>query len=300
MSWYFTSDWHLGHSNIIKYCRRPFVSETEADLLAMADRGSIPASDIRISPESTKWMTDTIIDSTNAVVGENDTIVHAGDLLFSPRDGLFEALQAYRKRIVCRNIILIWGNHDDALRDLYYNTGRYKGNHWSKASQETRQMFVSAYDQFMFNVNGQKIFVNHYPARSWDCAHHGAWMLYGHVHNLFQHEDNGRLQPPDEKVLRQGFEQVVGNHFGVADPGVISELLAVVASLNGIDLTLDIGVDNVVRGKSVPWGTPWSMDDLYEYMNPKKVKWEARSSLYRDNAPRSTLKGDPSTAHPKF
>jgi calcineurin-like phosphoesterase family protein len=300
MAWFFTSDWHLGHSNIIKYCRRPFVTDTESELLAMADRGSIPASDIRISLESTKRMTDTIIDNTNAVVGEDDFLVHAGDFLFSNRDVLFDTLEAYRKRIVCKNIILIWGNHDDALRDLYFNTGRYKGNQWSRESTTARAMFHAAYDQFMFNVSGQKIFVNHYPARSWDCAHHGAWMLYGHVHNLFQHEDNGRLQPTDEKVLAEGFRQVIGNHYGHNDEGVIADLLKVVASLNGIDLTLDIGVDNTVRGPLVSWGTPWSMTELYDYMNPKKAKWEARQSLYRQESPRSTLKGDPTNAHPKF
>jgi calcineurin-like phosphoesterase family protein len=290
MSWFYASDWHLGHSNIIKYCRRPFVNDTEAELLAMADRGTIPASEVKISPESTKWMTDTIIDNTNAVVGEGDKLIHAGDLLFAPRDELFERLRDYRKRIVCRDITLIWGNHDDSLRDLWYNTGRYRGPQWAKASAETKQMFSAAYDQYMFNCNGQKIWVNHYPGRSWDCAHHGAWMLYGHVHDLFRYEDNGELSPYTASYLEDHFRAVLENHFGAGfGDAVIRDLLDQVASLNGIDLTVDIGVDNTIR-QGVPWGTPWSMDDLHNYMAKKKPKWEARSAGYASQRPKSTMK----------
>lgn len=299
MSWFFSSDWHLGHSNIIKYCRRPFTSEPETELMGMADRGTIPASDIRISSETTRRMTDTIIDSTNAVVSENDTLVHMGDFMFAPRDNFLDTLRAYRKRIVCKNIYLIWGNHDDTLRDLWYGRGRFSGSQAAAAVREVRSMFLGAYDQFLFNVNGQKIFCSHYPCRSWDCAHHAAWMLYGHVHNLFKYEDNGKLQPHDENYLRKGFETIVGNHTGIADAGIVQELLDLVASMKGIDLTVDVGVDNVHRA-GLPWGTPWSMDDLHAYMGNKKVRWDERQRRLREEMPKASLKGDPNTAHPKF
>lgn len=266
--------------------------------MAMADRKTIPASDIRISAATTKLMTDTIIDNTNAVVDEDDTLVHLGDLMFGPRDGLLEQLKAYRQRIKCKTIYLVWGNHDDAVRDLWYNTGRFKGPQWVPAQREMRSMF-GAYDQFMFNVNGQKIYCNHYPHRSWDCAHHAAWMLYGHVHNLFQYEDNGKLQPHDENFLRDKFRTIIGNHTGVADAGIVQDLLDAVAALKGIDLTLDVGVDNVVR-PGVPWGTPWSMDDLHTYMGNKKTKWDERQNRLRDNTPAASLKGNSDTSRPKF
>ena len=50
--WYFSADWHLDHTNIIKYCKRPFLTREEEGLLYMVDRGSIPARDLRISSES--------------------------------------------------------------------------------------------------------------------------------------------------------------------------------------------------------------------------------------------------------
>lgn len=252
--------------------------------MEMADRGVIPAADIRIGAESTKLMTDTIIDSTNAVVKEDDTLVIAGDVLFAPREQRFETAKQLLSRIRCRNRILIWGNHDD--RKLL------------------APLFQQTYDQFMFNVDGQKIFVNHYPMRSWDCAHHGAWMLYGHVHNLYRYEDNGQVSPHYEKWFTDGFAKVLDSYnLVVADPqqraNLLRDLVAVVAAQNGIDMTLDIGVDNTIR-ENVPWGTPWSMDDLRKYMFTKLPKWQARQAAFRESVPPSSLKGSPETAHPKF
>lgn len=76
---YFTSDTHFGHTNIIKYCDRPFSSVGEMDQV--------------------------LIDNINAVVKESDVLWHLGDWAFRNH-------RKYRDRIVCRNIHLILGNHD--------------------------------------------------------------------------------------------------------------------------------------------------------------------------------------------
>jgi calcineurin-like phosphoesterase family protein len=49
---------------------------------------------------------------------------------------------------------------------------------------------------------GKKIWLNHYPMRSWDKAFHGAWHLYGHVHGRLRAEDeaNPRLLAKDVGV----------------------------------------------------------------------------------------------------
>jgi hypothetical protein len=169
---------------------------------------------------------------------------------------------------------------------LLNNTGYFEGMKWRNASLEANKLFMSTHDQYLFNIDGQKIFCNHYPMRSWDCAHHGAWMLYGHVHNLFKYEDNGQLQKRDELCLREKFEQALwGANLGgsldeIAKNDLIQDLIDSVASLKGIDLTVDVGVDNTIR--PVPWGTPWSMDDLQVYMQNKKAKWDARQLRYKD------------------
>jgi hypothetical protein len=135
-------------------------------------------------------------------------------------------------------------------------------------------------------------------------AHHGSWMLYGHVHDLYGPEDNGDLMPYEKQVFSEGFQSVL-ERFGIPNESgerdrAVSDLLAVCASLNGIDLTLDVGVDNRIRGNSVPFGTPWSMTDIRAYMNKKKARWDARQSGYRNNAPPSSLKGGNPAANPKF
>lgn len=75
---FFTSDHHFGHTNVIKYCNRPFSSIDEMD--------------------------DVLIDNWNSVVNVNDTVYHLGD--FSFRDP-----KLYINRLKGR-IFLIKGNHD--------------------------------------------------------------------------------------------------------------------------------------------------------------------------------------------
>lgn len=144
--------------------------------------------------------------------------------------------------------------------------------------------------------------MSHYPCRSWDMAHHGSWMLYGHVHNLFWPEDNGEIMPYAKGVFSNGFDAVleklgIRNESGEREQAV-QELLDIVASMNGIDLTLDVGVDNVRNG--VPFGTPWSMDDLHTYFGKKLPRWNARSEGIRSLRPASSLKTGNPNADPKF
>ena len=79
---YFTSDLHLGHSNIITLCQRPF-----ADV---------------------KEMNETIIANYNAVVRPTDTVYLLGDLCYriSPQEA-----NTLLKRLHGRKILLL-GNHD--------------------------------------------------------------------------------------------------------------------------------------------------------------------------------------------
>ena len=83
---FFTSDTHLGHSNIIKLSDRPFVDIREMD--------------------------ETIIANWNARVRPSDTVWHLGDFTWVKGD---EA-EGYLKRLNGK-INLVWGNYDsDAVR----------------------------------------------------------------------------------------------------------------------------------------------------------------------------------------
>lgn len=83
MATFFTSDTHLGHANIIRYCARPFASVGEMD-------GGI----------ITAW---------NAVVQPDDDVWHLGD--FAYRNS--RATSSYLARLAGRKH-LVWGNHDSA------------------------------------------------------------------------------------------------------------------------------------------------------------------------------------------
>lgn len=85
------SDTHFSHTNIIKYCNRPFKDVEE--------------------------MNEIIINKWNSVVKENDIVYHLGD---------FALYNAELKKLVNRlngKIYLIRGNHDRKTVTFYNNAG---------------------------------------------------------------------------------------------------------------------------------------------------------------------------------
>lgn len=292
--WHFVADTHLDHGNIIKYCKRPFLTPTEQGLMEMIDKGLVPQRELRISQESVKLMTDTILDSINATVQRDDTLVIVGDFCWTTRENRERRTKELRDRINCRNIYLIWGNHDDrpTLQPKDTTEDRATNSTITRLYHD-KQLFKGCFDQYVFKVDGQYIFTSHYPGRSWDMAHHGSWMLYGHVHNNLWHEDNGQLSPYTKSVLTGEFGDILKRH-GLENAQLIDDLLAAVADQNGMSLTVDVGVDNVRPG--VPFGTPWSMTELTSYMATKKARWDARQARLRALVPASSLKGN----DPKF
>jgi calcineurin-like phosphoesterase family protein len=88
--YYFWSDTHLGHWNIVKYCNRPF--------------------------KTLKEMDSTLIKNFNDRVDENDVVFFFGDFCMKKSSEASEAPQDafdyYRNQLKCKNIIFIKGNHD--------------------------------------------------------------------------------------------------------------------------------------------------------------------------------------------
>jgi calcineurin-like phosphoesterase family protein len=130
---WFTSDFHFGHFNIIRYCRRPF--------------------------ENVQAMDDAIADGVNACVKPNDVLYFLGDFCL----GKVEQVIAYRKRLFCKTIHFIEGNHDKVAR-----TQQHLFASWNVLSE--------------INVANQKIVLCHYAMRVWPRHAQGAWHLYGHSH----------------------------------------------------------------------------------------------------------------------
>jgi hypothetical protein len=104
-------------------------------------------------------------------------------------------------------------------------------------------------------------------------------MVYGHVHANLTPEDNGELRPYEKSIFSQGFAKVLSQYNIPENDELVNQLMDVVASTKGCDLTVDVGVDNRTRGLDIPFGTPWSMDDLAKYMGEKsKDGWKDKKS----------------------
>jgi calcineurin-like phosphoesterase family protein len=130
---WFTSDFHLGHFNIIRYCNRPFAETSEMDAV--------------------------ILDRLNDRVMPNDVLYFLGDFCLGGHDDV----SSYRKRISCRTIHFVEGNHDRTTRQL-------------------QQLFASWNSLTEISVMQQRIVLCHYAMRVWPHHARGAWHLYGHSH----------------------------------------------------------------------------------------------------------------------
>lgn len=156
---WFTADLHLGHANIIKYCQRPFLSPAEQRKAETDLRGRW-----RISDETVHRHDNALLKAINSVVDRDDQLWIVGDFCWGRRS---EA-ESYRGRINCNNVYLVWGNHDH---------------------RSIGPAFDYTTEQEMITVEGQDIWLCHYPLRSWNKRFHGAWHVYGHVHGRLAQED---------------------------------------------------------------------------------------------------------------
>jgi len=161
---YFSSDWHLDHANNIAYSQRKWA--LDAHWASTCDKvQSLPRDAFkgiwRLPTSVVDQHNLTIIENTNRVVKENDTLYLLGDLLFARRDSYCERLKYLRSLINCKNIVLILGNHDKELEYFFPDVPHAR----------------------MVRCEGQKIWMTHSAQIIWDCCHRGAWNLYGHSHS---------------------------------------------------------------------------------------------------------------------
>lgn len=150
MTVFFTSDLHLGHTNIIKYCNRPY--------------------------ENVEEMNQALISNWNAKVSKLDTVYILGDLAFLPPRDLSDTV---RKLNGIK--ILIEGNHDKhALKDINFRSCFMK----IEKLLEIKLQDLEAPDGM------QRITLCHFAMKVWNKSHHGAWHLYGHSHGSLPDDPN--------------------------------------------------------------------------------------------------------------
>lgn len=155
---FFCADTHFNHANIIKYCNRPFKDAEEMDSV--------------------------LIENINSVVKSNDTLWFLGDFCFGSREprAFLRKATHYRELIKCKNMILVWGNHDPKVYS------RRKDDKW--LVQGFRELFIEDYTQVETIIGGKSFTFSHYAMRVWNKMHHGSMHLYGHSHNSLPDDPN--------------------------------------------------------------------------------------------------------------
>lgn len=167
---FFTSDPHFGHANIIKYCHRPFLNAVDRDVFEQngrtwhkGDWKGGDASKHRISRESVEMMDNALLDNINKTVDKKDTLWILGDFAFGVKKDYRNVVAAYRERINCDDVRIVWGNHDQP--------------------REIWDIFTEDYFLHEINAAGLRIVLCHYAMAVWDKSHRGSLQLYGHSHS---------------------------------------------------------------------------------------------------------------------
>ncbi|MEO5680283.1 MAG: metallophosphoesterase [Acidimicrobiales bacterium] len=162
MTRFFTADLHLGHRNIIDYCRRPF--------------------------DDVEEMNAALIDRWNETVGTDDEVLVLGDFALGR---IVDSLPLVA-RLHGRKVLLA-GNHDRCWfghhRGVEAATARYLAAGFDEIWQGVADL----------DVAGRRVLACHFPYRgdSHDDDRHlahrpadeGAWLLHGHVHDRWRTRD---------------------------------------------------------------------------------------------------------------
>lgn len=165
MTYYFTSDTHFGHANIIKYSNRPY---RDAD-----------------------HMNESLIANWNSVVKPTDTIFHLGDLGFTNEEALIKIVQRLNGQK-----IYLYGNHDKTVKKSKKLQGLF-GKVCDYYELYVEDPTVIGGRQF--------IVMSHYAMLQWNKSHHGALMLHGHDHGTLEYPFTDSLRIMDVGVDPCGY-----------------------------------------------------------------------------------------------
>lgn len=149
-----SSDWHYGHENIVAG-----VSKWD-DKSACRNFATLEEHN------------EKLIENINKCAKKDDVMYFAGDFAFGGKQNIYE----FWKRLECKNIHFVYGNHDLHIR----KNSLLKTDDDKEVTSQS--LFLSINDILYKRISNEKIIICHYAMRTWDNGHHGAIMLYGHSH----------------------------------------------------------------------------------------------------------------------
>ena len=140
---WFTSDLHLGHRNVIRFCNRPFADEKE--------------------------MGKSLIENWNNIVGDNDIVFVLGDTFwFNDSHGIKRVLSQLKGK----DIYILPGNHDDF--DHYYRVDDMRIH----LCADIVVVWITEENQ-----PKREVWLSHYPMMTWPHRENGAYQFFGHIHS---------------------------------------------------------------------------------------------------------------------
>lgn len=174
-----SADLHYDHVNIVKG------TSTWKNASAQRDFNSV------------EEMNMAIIESINSTVTSYDELYLLGDISLK---NMYSTVSLIKK-INCKNIHLILGNHDQSIRDnkkfkIIISEGILAEEFLGKTLLPgntyyftMKELFVSVNQRVELNYNDKKFILDHYPLETWNQAMHGAIMVHGHVHGALDISD---------------------------------------------------------------------------------------------------------------
>lgn len=169
MKRYYTADYHLGHANIVKYCKRPTLRKSDIN---GEDKWVSPEVALEAAERHDKWM----IRNTNGRIKPGDIVNHIGD--FMNRGG-------------CAGIEGLRNNPDYYIDQLNGTWVMIEGNH----DKQNKVRSVGRY--LITNIGPYNVFLAHYPLENFHrfepelieyvlkCTD---FQICGHVHDAWAHK----------------------------------------------------------------------------------------------------------------
>lgn len=111
-------------------------------------------------------MDEQLIQRWNSVVKPDDVVWQLGDFTFYRN---YDKLCYILRRLNGRKKAVL-GNHCETIIDR-------------REDLLAEGLFEVIVERARIKVGSQSIVLDHFPGRSWDRSSHGAWQLFGHVHN---------------------------------------------------------------------------------------------------------------------
>lgn len=149
---YFTADTHYGQKNIV------------SGVSSWEDKSKCRKF------KTIEEHNEKIVSSINSVVGQDDTLYHLGDWSFGGIENVFKL----RERIICNNVHLILGNHDEQI---------------FKDREGCQIIFNSVTSYLEIEIDKTLIVLSHWPMKIWNKCHKGSWHLHGHSHGSLKPDE---------------------------------------------------------------------------------------------------------------